>query len=219
MIEEYLHKNIVQWLSTDIEFNDMIRCIVNPAGDILNRYEVQDKFFKHVDDIAISGTENQNFLYPFLGFDYILQSLPVRSECAARVDIRVGILSRPCNPDDCSFISGECSISVPDPRAHISQIRDYIIGLFFLEKLDGDNNTIITNLFNELSCSTQPVYDCETQTSVDADWNYSMTASLDRNPIVSKMESRPDGIVQQFITIPILVHGMIESCDLGCEVL
>jgi len=213
MITKYLANNLAQWFSLDIAFNDLVRCIANAgSSDVRTRYKADDQFYKHFEDLSVSQLTTQNYMYPYVGFDFGDYNPSVRGDCAVSINITFLIATRKCSLESCS--TDNCSIEVLDPRTKIEEIICSLIDGFRHTSIDpGTGEIQILSLFEELRCTQQNIYDCDTQQDVLQDWPYNVWADLSRDPVVSQMRTRDDGIVEQNLTVPLRVFALAEDCE------
>lgn len=216
MIDYYVHQNITKWLSKDIEFNDLIRRIAdNSETDVKLRYETEDKFGLHVEDLSYSKTRKR-FLYPFIGIDYLEYNADQTFVCPIEINIMFTIIAYSCSKP--SLDTGGCSITVKDPRLHINKLSQKITKIFDFSLTESDGTVRQTNIFNELRCTPQDYWDCDTESSVNASWKYNIWANLKRSPIFSPITVREDDAVQRNITIPLVITSVADEsyCIDGC---
>lgn len=218
MIDYYIHQNLIQWLSRSIEFNDLIRCKVEPeVADITGRYETDDKFYKHVEDIVYSSGESKT-LYPFVGINFGPYDASVCDGCGVEINVFFQIIAKRCTPEECGFSGGGCSVPVGDPRKKINDIQCYLTKMFNFGKQDGNGIITRTNIFNELKCTNQQYYDCDTEENVEAPWKYNVFIEKNDDPIIGQIESRQDGAFVQNITVPLVVTKIADEnlCSGDC---
>lgn len=221
-IQNYILQNIIQTLSQDIEFNDLIRMrdedSIDPS-DYKIRYIAEDEFFRHVEDITYSSNRANDYLYPFIGIDFSEIEMPIISGCLSSLNVQFSIMLKECDAESASTNSQSCSISIGDPRRHSALIAQYLIKMFDYKKTNATTGLISkTNLFAELRCTDQEFYDCDTGGTTQGDWKYNVWAKVHRNPIISSLRSREDGVYTQNVTIPVKVKAIASEqfCIDGC---
>ncbi len=218
MIDTYILQNIIQWLSQSVEFNDMIRCLRDNEEesfvdiDIRDRYDQDDKFYLHVEDIVYSSTETR-VLYPFVGIDFGSYNSNVCDGCGVDINVFFQILVKKCSPEHCGTEDGGCSVPVGDPRLKINEIACYLTKMFDFYKKNSQDEVYRTNIFNELNCSEQSYKDCFTGHDIFGAWGYNVEAELKSAPIIGELISREDGIFIQNITIPLKVNRIYNDCE------